>query len=152
MCCSAKNYIVRQRNDTQGAGVRWTPRQRRSTDRAGRRDYSLRKTIIYKKQNVITRHGCAEVIRTPKRRRIATPITIHLIRQSKIDTFLTCRLGRCFCYAKVSTGYPHPKGEGMARNDDGERIATRLPPFAMTTKNLKLYRSPTDARILCVVP
>ena len=35
----------------------------------------------------------------------------------KIDTCLACRLGRCFGIAEVSTGHPHPQGEGMARND-----------------------------------
>ena len=40
---------------------------------------------------------------------------------------LACRLGRCFCFAEVSTGHPH-------RNDEGaeKRISTHLSAFAAT--------------------
>ena len=37
---------------------------------------------------------------------------------------LACRLGRCFCFAEVSTGHPH-------RNDKGT-IAAHLSVLAMT--------------------
>ena len=38
---------------------------------------------------------------------------------------LACRLGRCFCFAEVSTGHPH-----LRNDEEGEkRIAARLTAY-----------------------
>ena len=53
------------RNNTQGAGIRWIPRQCRSTDRAGRRDRSLQPCLVRKCATVIFAYGelyCCAVI------------------------------------------------------------------------------------------
>jgi len=42
------------------------------------------------------------------------------IRASKVRG-LACRLGRCFCFAKVSTGHPHPISRFFILNEHFNR-------------------------------
>ena len=47
---------------------------------------------------------------------------------------LACRLGRCFCFAEVSTGDPHPSARGFGVNPRSQT------PRAVSLRNSTIYQ------------
>ena len=63
------------------------------------------------------------VVLNTKRERIRIPLERERI--AAVALRLACRLGRCFCFAEVSTGHPH-------RNDRATAYCTHYTVFVAT--------------------
>ena len=61
---------------------------------------------------------------------------------------LACRLGRCFCFAEVSTGDPHPSARGFGVNPRSQRLRAIFLRKQQHFNFTKIPKSQNDAILM----
>ena len=117
-------HIIGVCNDKKRERIRNTPKEKRIAAHlsvlamTGKRKYNRTPYVF-----VITKRS---VILSAKHERIRNILRGETDCHSRLR--LACRLGRCFCFAEVSTGHPHRNDEGRG---NGLPRALRLRNFLM---------------------